>query len=38
MTDKLVHVNPYVKDDGTKVKEHYRGGGSTTPESFDRQD
>lgn len=38
MTNKLVHVNSYVKDDGTKVKEHYRGGGSTTPESFDNTD
>ncbi len=26
MSDKLVHVKAYTKDDGTKVKEHYRGG------------
>lgn len=26
MSDKLVHVNAYTKDDGTKVREHYRGG------------
>lgn len=26
MTEKLVHVNSYTKDDGTHVKEHYRGG------------
>jgi len=26
MTKKLVHVDAYVKDDGTRVKEHYRGG------------
>ena len=26
MTKKLIHVDAYVKDDGTKVKEHYRGG------------
>lgn len=26
MSNKLVHVNAYTKDDGTKVKEHYRGG------------
>ncbi len=30
MTDKLVHVKAYVKDDGTKVREHYRGGVMTT--------
>lgn len=29
MKDKLVHVNAYVKQDGTQVKEHYRGGGSS---------
>ncbi len=23
--DKQVHVRAYTKDDGTKVKEHYRG-------------
>ena len=25
MTKKIVHVNEYVKDDGTYVREHYRG-------------
>lgn len=25
MENKLVHVNSYTKDDGTHVKEHYRG-------------
>lgn len=30
MTDKIVHVDSYVKDDGTQVKEHYRGAPSNT--------
>lgn len=30
MTDKIVHVDAYVKDDGTQVKEHYRGAPSNT--------
>lgn len=33
MTDKTVHVKSYVKDDGTKVREHYRGVGSNTAEN-----
>ncbi len=28
MSEKLIHVNAYVKQDGTQVREHYRGGGS----------
>lgn len=30
MTNKIIHVNSYVKDDGTEVKEHYRGATSNT--------
>lgn len=33
MTDKTVHVKSYVKDDGTKVREHYRRVGSNTAEN-----
>ena len=33
MSEKLVHVRSYQRDDGTKVKEHYRGGGTSDESS-----
>ncbi len=38
MNRKRVHVNAYVKDDGTHVKEHYRGAPSANPEVNEEDD
>jgi len=34
--EKPVHVNSYTKDDGTKVKEHWRGKNKYTQELFEK--